>query len=263
MAPEAAQATAKSVFDEALVTDIAGAQALEVSELLLPRRWGPVKSPSLPRGPFAPDADPAGKSIPFMLGSTKTESTFANSTPTAPIDDAQLRQAFVDAGYDVAPDRIDAVMAAYRAELPGTPDHEVFQVLGSDLENTKEIVDVANLRAEQMAPTYVYYFAQRQGARDGALNVPHTAEIAYVFDNLDLATALVGTPDADDRALADMMSTAWANFARTGNPNGEGVPSWPSWTGEEHATMIFEANSGAEVDPFADRLKALEAATAK
>ena len=40
--------------------------------------------------------------------------------------------------------------------------------------------------------------------------------------------------------LGDIMSSAWINFARTGNPNGEGVPQWPAYTPDKKATMLFD-----------------------
>ena len=263
IAPDAAQASAKTVLDAAMVTDLAGLQSADVTTLVANGNWGPVQSPSLPRGPFAPDADPAGSSIPLMIGSNLTEATFFNATPTAEVDAEGLKQAFASGNFTgrIPAERIDALMDAYRAELPDTPDHEVYQVIASDAWMTQLVTRVANLRAEQGAPTYVYHFAMRQGARDGALNVPHTSEIAYVFDNLDLAKALVGTPDPEDQALADIVSTAWANFARTGNPNGDGVPEWPQWTAEEHAVMVLDADPMSVVDPFGERLAALAEAT--
>lgn len=259
---DAAQTSAAAVLQAAEITDLAGLQSADVTKLVAPGNWGPVQTPSLPRGPFAPDADPAGASIPLIIGSNLTEATFFNMTPIAPVNDEELKQAFAAVPFTggIAADRIDALMDGYRAELPGTPDHEVFQILASDVWMTQLVAKVADLRAGQGAPTYVYNFAMRQGARDGALNVPHTSEIAYVFDNLELAKALVGTVDADDQALADVVSTAWANFARTGNPNGEGVPEWPQWTAEEHAVMVLDADPEVAVDPFSARLAILGAA---
>ena len=47
-----------------------------------------------------------------------------------------------------------------------------------------------------------------------------------------------GTPEAI--RLGDIMSSAWINFARTGNPNGQGVPQWPAYTPDKKATMLFD-----------------------
>jgi para-nitrobenzyl esterase len=63
----------------------------------------------------------------------------------------------------------------------------------------------------------------------------HASEIAYVFDNLalpheipDASSPELSAKDPAARKLADQMSSYWVNFARTGDPNGPGLPRWPS-----------------------------------
>ena len=53
-----------------------------------------------------------------------------------------------------------------------------------------------------------------------------------------------------DRAeLARIMSTTWATFARTGNPNNDLIPTWPAYDTAERATMIFDVPPRVENDP--------------
>jgi len=56
---------------------------------------------------------------------------------------------------------------------------------------------------------------------------------------LDVADQTTGTGVAA-HALAEKISQAWINFARTGNPNARGLPVWPAFTRENGATMIFD-----------------------
>jgi para-nitrobenzyl esterase len=83
---------------------------------------------------------------------------------------------------------------------------------------------------------YVYLFVHEppyaQGARN--LGVCHTCELPYVFDNLG-TLRLYPDSSSPERALASpadvklaaMTSAYWINFARTGDPNGKGLPNWP------------------------------------
>ena len=41
----------------------------------------------------------------------------------------------------------------------------------------------------------------------------------------------------DDRKIADIMSSYWANFAATGDPNGKGLPVWPAFDSKSQKTM--------------------------
>jgi para-nitrobenzyl esterase len=87
----------------------------------------------------------------------------------------------------------------------------------------------AKLAAASMAkvgaPAYLYKFTQRPfDARVQALGSFHGLEIPYVFANPR------GNPGPADMALSASMMGYWTNFARTGNPNGEGLPEWPAYT---------------------------------
>ncbi len=83
----------------------------------------------------------------------------------------------------------------------------------------------ANTQSGLGGKAYVYRFVHRPPAtgeytKYGAF---HTAEVPYAFNNLQF----VNRPwKEEDRALADIMSSYWANFARTGNPNWKGLPVW-------------------------------------
>ena len=73
---------------------------------------------------------------------------------------------------------------------------------------------------------WVYHFTRAPVGQNGeSQGAYHGAEYAYVFDTRDPYFA---TED-EDRALLDAMQTYWVNFAKTGNPNGDGVLQWPTF----------------------------------
>jgi para-nitrobenzyl esterase len=73
-------------------------------------------------------------------------------------------------------------------------------------------------------PVYAYFWTHAPPGRDhDTRGAYHGSEINYVFDNL-YATDLPWT--ADDRRIADTMSSLWANFAKSGDPNGVGLAHW-------------------------------------
>ena len=108
---------------------------------------------------------------------------------------------------------------------------------------------------------YLYWFTWpppiEDSARYGAF---HAAEIGYVFGNLELFGA---TPTDADRALSERMATIWTQFARTGNPNGEGLPEWPAYTPENEAYMEFGETVGAKTGLRLAKMELIERAWTK
>ena len=83
-------------------------------------------------------------------------------------------------------------------------------------------------------PVWLYDF-QRQLPGDGE-GAFHSAELWYMFGTHPRCWRPM---TAGDRALSEHMLDYWTNFCRTGDPNGEGLPRWESFTGEE-SRLIFD-----------------------
>lgn len=100
---------------------------------------------------------------------------------------------------------------------------------------------------------FVYYFDHRTPqSPDGS---SHAAEITYVFRNLG---GWGGAPKPEDIALSDLMSSYWVNFAKSGDPNGPGLPPWPAFTEKEMSTLFFDKTPGARPVPHLEKLKAFD-----
>jgi para-nitrobenzyl esterase len=58
-----------------------------------------------------------------------------------------------------------------------------------------------------------------------------------------------------DQQIADLMSSYWVNFARSGDPNGPGQPRWEAYGPEQEQAMILDTLSTLQILPDLDQLK--------
>ena len=106
---------------------------------------------------------------------------------------------------------------------------------------------------------YVYYFDHRTPQSPNGAG--HAAEIPYVFRTLGKFSGpagLVAPPRPEDHAMSDLMSSYWVNFAKTGDPNGPGLPPWPAFTESSQTVMHFDAKSSARPAPNMTQIKAMD-----
>jgi para-nitrobenzyl esterase len=121
----------------------------------------------------------------------------------------------------------------------------------------------AHAFAANGSPVYLYRFsyvqaAMREQMRAGA---PHGGEIGYVFGTLSARPGSTLTPE--DQAVSRMAQRYWVNFARTGAPNGTGLPVWPRHDPTKDVIFDFrsDGSAGAGPDPRKARLDVTQLAT--
>jgi len=101
---------------------------------------------------------------------------------------------------------------------------------------------------------FVYYFDQRTPQSPNGAT--HAAELGYVFGTL--APPRGGSPRAEDTKMSELMMSYWTNFAKTGDPNGPGLPAWPAFSKSEEPVMFLDANPSARPVPNKPQLEAID-----
>ena len=82
----------------------------------------------------------------------------------------------------------------------------------------------------------------------------HGSDVPYVFGTLP------STVEPKDTALSQLVESYWTNFAKTGDPNGAGLPNWPRYApGPEGQLMHLTPDPGAGLDPGWARFQFLKA----
>ncbi|MBN2635797.1 MAG: carboxylesterase family protein [Prolixibacteraceae bacterium] len=99
---------------------------------------------------------------------------------------------------------------------------------------------------------FFYYFDQHPDDSEGS---PHGQDVAYVFENLNPQNPRVTENDIE---ISDAMGTYWTNFAKYGDPNGEGVPEWPEFTMENQQLLYFNKIPYPGPVPSAESLEVLD-----
>ena len=107
---------------------------------------------------------------------------------------------------------------------------------------------------------FYYYFDQHpdypEGSPRAGYGSPHGADVPYVFQHLNSSNPQITKADL---AISEAMSTCWVNFAKRGDPNGDGVPAWPAFSDANPAVMCFGPTPHTGPVPSADALKCLDA----
>ncbi|WP_175632611.1 carboxylesterase/lipase family protein [Pedobacter ghigonis] len=111
-------------------------------------------------------------------------------------------------------------------------------------------------------PAYVYLFSYISPGARGRMRfgAAHASEISYVFDNLTSRNGAVIDPQ--DQQVAKMMNSYWSNFAKTGDPNGQGLAKWPLYVGKTGEVLEIQGDGFAsgKTDPVKLRTELIEKA---
>ena len=203
--------------------------------------WAPAMDGHVvPLRPFYDVAPEISKNIPMMIGSVSEEGTSFHSNPTEAEWRANLAKIHGEA-------KANALADAMKKANPGKSIRLLsYGVSGLAQRNNVERM-VRLKHAQGGAPVYQYWFTWQSPMLDGVAGAWHTSELAFCFDNTKRCEQGTGnTPEA--QALAKKMATAWANFARSGNPSQPGLP-WPPCDATAMQTMVFDNHCRMVDDP--------------
>ena len=96
----------------------------------------------------------------------------------------------------------------------------------------------------------MYIWEWATPAFDGKFGAVHGHDVDASFHNV--RSPICGAGSAPGRIMADRLAGAWIAFAKTGDPNHDGIPYWPAYDLAGRATMIFGADTRVEMDPRAE-----------
>jgi para-nitrobenzyl esterase len=199
--------------------------------------WPVIDGRNLLRQPFNPDAPPAAKGVPMIVGTCADEdSTDALQYHVSP---TQVIPQLARALDGLPAEKAAEIMALYRHNYPGdTPAHLFFRITG-DRDFGVKAARQAKLKRDQGDAVYRYLFTYRPPVEGRKFGAFHAAELPLVM-RLVLY--------AESERLSRQMAGAWAAFARSGDPSQPGL-QWPLYSLSRAETMIFDTESRVVDDP--------------
>ena len=206
-----------------------------------PMMWGFGPTPDgevLMQQPFQPGFAQFADNKPIIIGTTFNELQPLTYNNPLSLDEArkQLEPVF---GADT-----DEYITAFDNAWP---NHSVNDLLSADrLFRPKTIITADYVSTHRQTPLYMYMFTWKSPVNQGSV---HGHELKFCFNTLHHSPNELPSPTEDDFKLADIMSTSWANFAHTGNPNTEGLPLWQPYTKDNGEMMIFDHNRYVRHNP--------------
>lgn len=177
---------------------------------------------------FRPQAGPPTNTGPFVDGKVVVD----------------MGAAYADGRFA----RVPVIVGATSADMGGKTG---FMIAGAR--------QVAGVLADKRVPVWHYRFSYVADSV-GQPGAQHATDIPFFFDTVRVKYGDKTTER--DRAMGQVMSAYVVRFAKTGNPNGPGLPSWPGYTRSSDPLMDFTAQGrvvarpdpwGAEIDAATPR----------
>lgn len=213
-----------------------------------PRFWPPVDGYVIKGDQYRLWSEGRFNDTPIIVGDVSDEAAGFGTHKTEPAAFiSEVRRGYgkhADAILAVYPHATEAEATRSATQLRSDTTFDWGQYTWARLEST-----------DGRHKAFVYWF-DRPTARDPN-GSSHGQEVAYVFGNLGVGGR--PPPTESDRVISEQMQSYWVNFAKGGDPNGPGLPTWPAFTPESPLVMRMGVDPGPAPIPHQDRLKVLDA----
>ena len=183
--------------------------------------WGPVLDAKIiPHHPFDPVAPAISANVPMIVGTNLNEFVTNINHPEG---EGMTEEQMLARVRGLYADRAEKVVAVFRERSPHARPFDIWSQIATAPVRAAAIEQCERKAAQNAAPAYLYWFTWQTPVLDGRPRAFHCAELPFVFNNAVRCETMTGG-GREAIALAERMSDAWVRFARTGDPNGAGLP---------------------------------------
>jgi para-nitrobenzyl esterase len=228
-------------------------RAMSVDEILALQAMGSVPTTAVVDGVVVTRAFPqairerGSSGVAVIAGSTRDEGTLLSEIVPA---DAHESASVGMAGAVMQGQDPSAYLEALRATYPDADVHLLHTLVWTDLFRRTSI-HAAEAATSAGPGGWLYRFDLPTTELGGRLGATHGSDVAFIFNTVAEGPAPYLFRDPDDPAtqkLAELWSNTIIAFARTGNPNGAGLPEWPKYSSDDRRCLVLDADSRVEGD---------------
>lgn len=270
--PEVAAKVARCFLGNVGVSDVVGLRQLEPGEIVAAQvqtamemfaEAGAMPFHPVVDGPLVP-APPAemlrtdAADIEVLIGATAHELRLFKQD--LPADNSEKILHHIVSGHmaertgtEPSASDVEAVVGEYRQAAVGTDwtsDADILTAINTDVSMREPIQRIADLRTAAEARTYLYDFRWCSRA-DPDMGAFHAIDLPFALDSfhVDGWREFIGADDTAE-ALGRGMRSAWAAFARSGDPSTSELGPWPRYELDERMTMILDSDPNPAADPL-------------
>jgi len=196
----------------------------------------------LPHHPFDPAAPPESRDVPLIISTTLEDA--ALRLTNWDLNDAGLT-ALLNERYN---GKSAEILELYRAAAPGKTPYLIQAQVFTDMQTRARAITQAERKAAQGgAGVWMYVWEWATPGFDGKLGAVHGHDVDASF-NL-YRNGICGSGRKEGRLMCTRLASTWIAFAKTGTPDNEHIPHWPTYDSTTRATMVFDANTRVVNDP--------------
>ncbi|WP_255770332.1 carboxylesterase/lipase family protein [Pseudarthrobacter sulfonivorans] len=197
--------------------------------------WAPVLDGEFVTAhPFSDGAPPAADGIPMLLGfASHDPSLLMVGNPAFPTLNEATALELAAANFGPAG---TVLLQKIMAEHPNEPVRLQYARVVNSHTFAAAAIAIAETKAAQTAPVFLYEFAHTSDVLDGLLGATHSLDLPFAFNNVDRAV-FAGTAESRHETSRN-MALAWTAFARTRNPCHTGIPMWPAYDAGRRRMII-------------------------